>query len=48
MFSPNSLNSLNSSKMEKQTFTVTELNNRIKNLLDRYRAEQAEAGIRLV
>ena len=31
MFSPNSLNS---SKMEKQTFTVTELNNRIKNLLD--------------
>ena len=34
MFSPNSLNSLNSSKMEKQTFTVTELNNRIKNLLD--------------
>ena len=29
-----STNSLNSSKMEKQTFTVTELNNRIKNLLD--------------
>ena len=31
----NSPNSLNSCKMEKQTFTVTELNNRIKNLLDR-------------
>ncbi|MDY4487248.1 MAG: exodeoxyribonuclease VII large subunit [Candidatus Limivicinus sp.] len=35
MNSLNSPNSLNSSKMEKQTFTVTELNNRIKNLLDR-------------
>ena len=44
MFSPNSLNS---SKMEKQTFTVTELNNRIKNLLGKYKAEQISNGIRL-